>query len=125
DPRYLTLQGQVRKVEEHPVAVGGFSDIWSCELDRSSYLFLLSDDRDGVLDGLRERSLIPVAVKAVRIHSGSDEDGARKLTREMEIWKRLKHANILPLLGVTFGFGPLPALLCPWMDNGTITTYLE
>ncbi|KAF9231373.1 kinase-like domain-containing protein, partial [Melanogaster broomeanus] len=50
---------------------------------------------------------------------------AQRLLREMEVWRRLKHANILALCGVTFGFGPLPALVCLWMDNGTITTHLE
>ena len=37
----------------------------------------------------------------------------------------LRHTNILPLFGTTWGFGPLPAIVCPWLDNGTLTSYLE
>ncbi|KAF9220662.1 hypothetical protein BS17DRAFT_311708 [Gyrodon lividus] len=122
------LTGRVCKVEKHPVAFGGFSDIWSCLLDRSSYLSLRGDDTDDDFDELEGGDFVVVAVKAVRVNAGADEEGARKckrLFRETEVWKRLKHLNILPLFGVTFGFGPLPALVCPWMDNGTITGHLE
>ncbi|KAF8836871.1 kinase-like protein [Paxillus ammoniavirescens] len=122
------LTGRVSKVEKHPVAFGGFSDIWSCVLERSSYLFLRGGTADNDFDELETDDDPMVAVKAVRIHAGADEDGVRKckrLFRETEVWKRLKHPNILPLFGVTFGFGPLPALVCPWMDNGTITAHLD
>ncbi|KAG1778245.1 kinase-like domain-containing protein, partial [Suillus placidus] len=37
----------------------------------------------------------------------------------------LKHANLLPLLGVTQGFGPLPAIVSPWMPKGSLTMLLE
>ncbi|KIJ19321.1 hypothetical protein PAXINDRAFT_96726 [Paxillus involutus ATCC 200175] len=107
------LTGRVSKVEKHPVAFGGFSDIWSCVLERSSYLSLRGDTTDDDFDELEMNGDPMVAVKAVRIHAGADEDGVRKckrLFRETEVWKRLKHPNILPLFGVTFGFGPLPAL---------------
>ncbi|KIJ09700.1 hypothetical protein PAXINDRAFT_87099, partial [Paxillus involutus ATCC 200175] len=45
--------------------------------------------------------------------------------RELKVWARLKHENILSLLGVATGFGPFTAMVCPWMDNGTLTSYLE
>ncbi|KAF9233547.1 kinase-like domain-containing protein, partial [Melanogaster broomeanus] len=49
----------------------------------------------------------------------------QKLRRELKVWARLKHENILPLLGVAKGYGPFTALVCPWMDNGTLSSYLE
>ncbi|KIJ05048.1 hypothetical protein PAXINDRAFT_50441, partial [Paxillus involutus ATCC 200175] len=45
--------------------------------------------------------------------------------RELNIWARLKHHNILPLYGVTDGFGPFPAFVSLWAENGTLTEYLE
>jgi hypothetical protein len=39
--------------------------------------------------------------------------------------KQLHHENILPLLGFTHKFGPLPAMVSPWLHNGSLTTYLE
>ncbi|KAG1782946.1 kinase-like protein [Suillus placidus] len=38
--------------------------------------------------------------------------------------KSLKHANILPVYGYTYGFGPFIAIVCPWAENGNLTTYL-
>jgi hypothetical protein len=40
-------------------------------------------------------------------------------------WKPLRHDNILPLCGITYGFGPVPAIVSPWMSNGSLSTYLE
>jgi hypothetical protein len=37
----------------------------------------------------------------------------------------LKHRNILPVFGYTYGFGLLMAIVCPWAENGNLTTYLE
>jgi hypothetical protein len=37
----------------------------------------------------------------------------------------LKHVNILPLYGYTYDFGPLPALVSPWVGSGNLTVYVE
>lgn len=50
---------------------------------------------------------------------------AQRLCREAQIWATLEDAHILPLLGLTWGFGPLPALVCPWVENGPLNHYLE
>jgi serine/threonine protein kinase len=39
--------------------------------------------------------------------------------------KQLHHENLLPLLGFSHDFGPLPAMVSPWIHNGSLTTYLE
>ena len=38
---------------------------------------------------------------------------------------KLDHPNVLLLFGTTSGFGPFPAMVCPWLENGTLTSYLE
>ncbi|KAG1884589.1 kinase-like domain-containing protein [Suillus subluteus] len=68
-----------------------------------------------------------VAVKAIRIQ-GDVKDRKKKskrLCREAKIWATLKDVHILPLLGLTWGFGPLPALVCPWVEHGSLNFYLE
>jgi hypothetical protein len=45
--------------------------------------------------------------------------------RELKVWGRLEHECILPLWGVTNDFGPYPAMICPWVDNGALTGFLE
>lgn len=36
----------------------------------------------------------------------------------------LKHRNILTVYGYTFGFGPLPAIVSPWVEKGNLMDYL-
>ena len=49
------------------------------------------------------------------------------IKREMGIWKRVNHPNIVPFLGVTYGFGMEgnASLVSLWMPNGTLHTFLE
>ncbi|KIJ06169.1 hypothetical protein PAXINDRAFT_20626 [Paxillus involutus ATCC 200175] len=48
-----------------------------------------------------------------------------QLCLELKARAQLKHENILPLLGVATDFGPLTAAVYPWMENGTLTSYLQ
>jgi len=46
------------------------------------------------------------------------------------VWSSLQHKNILKCLGFTYafsleGYRGLPALVSPWMENGTVIDYLE
>ena len=47
------------------------------------------------------------------------------IERELKVWVGLNHRNVLPLYGITGGFGPFPAFVCPWAHNGTLSEYLE
>ena len=40
------------------------------------------------------------------------------------MWKRLKHPNIVPFLGVLISVPPL-GIVHDWMENGTITDYVR
>jgi hypothetical protein len=107
-PQDLTneLQGRSR----FPVASGGFGDIWKCEL-------------------VKPDESVQVAVKTIRAFESDDEvqiqKKSKRVRRELKVWGRLKHDSILPLWGVATDFGPYPAMICPWADNGTLTGYLE
>ncbi|KIK81469.1 hypothetical protein PAXRUDRAFT_832838 [Paxillus rubicundulus Ve08.2h10] len=105
----LDLTSHIIRQSVYPMAYGGCSDIWKCTLKHNSQS--------------RE-----VAVKSIRSHTLDGDDMhkmGKKLRRELKVWARLQHENILPLLGVATGFGRFTALVCPWMDNGTLTSYLE
>ena len=44
------------------------------------------------------------------------------------MWSKLKHPNVLPLLGTIRDpsmHPEIPAMVCPWIENGAFTTYLE
>ncbi|KAG2134530.1 kinase-like domain-containing protein [Suillus clintonianus] len=102
------LSGQIKDKGVFPHSIGGFSDVWKCIWTRI--------DKN-------ER----VAVKAIRIQGDvkDREKKSRRLCQEATIWVTLKNEHILQLLGLTWGFGPLPALVCPWVENGSLNSYLE
>ncbi|KIJ63427.1 hypothetical protein HYDPIDRAFT_29670 [Hydnomerulius pinastri MD-312] len=105
----LDLTSHVFRQSMYPTAYGGWSDIWKCILKQDSQSF-------------------EVAVKSIRSYIIDDTDmrkKSKKLRRELKVWAQLSHKNVLPLLGVATGFGPFTAFVCPWMPNGTLTTYLE
>ncbi|KAG2097014.1 uncharacterized protein F5147DRAFT_715762 [Suillus discolor] len=99
------LQGRSR----YPITSGGFGDIWKCDLVKP----------DGT---------VQVAVKTIRAFESDDEvlirKNSKRVRRELKVWGRLKHDSILPLWGVANDFGPYPAMICPWADNGALTGYL-
>ncbi|KAG2049076.1 kinase-like protein [Suillus hirtellus] len=99
------LTQYLRKQSNYPIAHGGFGDIWKCSLPDEN-----------------------VAVKAIRSYFIDENDRIKKdkrLRRELIIWQKLIHDNILPLYGVALGFGPFTAMVCPWAKNGSLIMYLE
>lgn len=101
------LSGQIKDKGAFPDSIGGFSDVWKC-------IWI-------------EKNNMTVAVKAIRIQGNvkDREKKSRRLCREAKIWATLEDVHILPLLGLTLGFGPLPALVCEWVENGPLYHYLE
>ncbi|KAI6012042.1 kinase-like domain-containing protein [Pisolithus marmoratus] len=112
EPRDLTRF--VEKIGEYVDKQGGFADVWRCTLSRK--------------DGGSGREL--VAVKCIRLlecdQSQEEMDKViHRLRAEVHLWVRLTHhQHVLPLYGTTTGFGPLPALVSPWAENGTLTKYI-
>ncbi|KAG1812482.1 kinase-like domain-containing protein [Suillus subaureus] len=49
----------------------------------------------------------------------------RAMRRELRLWLKLRHLNIVPLLGIAHVESPWPALVYPWMPSGTLYVYLE
>ncbi|KAG2142791.1 kinase-like domain-containing protein [Suillus bovinus] len=49
----------------------------------------------------------------------------QKIRQKFFVWQQLEHSHILPLYGTTDDFEVVPALVCPWMENGSLNAYLE
>ncbi|KAG2030981.1 kinase-like domain-containing protein [Suillus americanus] len=49
----------------------------------------------------------------------------QRLLDDFHARKQLHHENLLSLLGFSHDFGLLPAMVSPWIHNGSLTTYLE
>jgi len=106
----LDLTGHLQRNSEFPSAGGGFADIWQATWQRDS---------------------LPckVAVKVLRHHIIDERDGNKlnkRLRRELQVWRKLgEHPNVLPLYGTTSDFGFYTSFVCPWLDNGHLSLYLD
>ncbi|KAF9231203.1 kinase-like domain-containing protein [Melanogaster broomeanus] len=63
------------------------------------------------------RAQVGVNTEALKAHR-------KKLRRELKVWAKLQHRNVVPLLGVVSGFGLLPGMVSPWFNNGSLSSYL-
>jgi serine/threonine protein kinase len=55
----------------------------------------------------------------------SNTETCQRIRREVLVWQRLTHENVLPLLGTVSHFGRYMSLVSPWMDNGSLMQYLQ
>ncbi|KAJ8593420.1 kinase-like protein [Rhizopogon salebrosus TDB-379] len=69
---------------------------------------------------------VPVAVKSLLVYASDPlmEKKTKRIQHELRICARLKHPNILPVYGYTFGFSPLMAIVSPWAENGNLIDYM-
>ncbi|KAI5118849.1 hypothetical protein M0805_008125 [Coniferiporia weirii] len=53
---------------------------------------------------------------------------SERIMREARVWSRMKHKNIIPLLGIWVNFiagSPIPAFVSPWANQGTLIDYVR
>ncbi|KAG9100251.1 hypothetical protein FRC06_004355 [Ceratobasidium sp. 370] len=89
----------------HPIAGGGFGDIYQ-----------------GMLVGGAK-----VAIKCPRLFLKNDEQGSKVLkniAREIYAWSKLRHPNILELIGLSTFRGQI-SIVSSWMENGTLPEYVS
>ncbi|KAF8610189.1 hypothetical protein BDV93DRAFT_540063 [Ceratobasidium sp. AG-I] len=99
-PPLTNLTGQVTKLSEHPAAEGGTADIYEGQW--------VGDEK--------------VMLKAIR-HVES-ESAVRRFRREVDIWRRLQHKNILRCYGVCY-IGPRLFAVAPWADGGNLQVFIR
>ncbi|KAG1745406.1 kinase-like domain-containing protein [Suillus paluster] len=102
------LTDQIVKDNPTPVAAGDYADIYKCSWNSPS-----------------ESS--PVAVQVVRVRHDSEflPKKGDELRQEIKVWGRLQNEHILPLLGIVHGDDPLPGLVSPWINNGSLIELLK
>ncbi|KAG1781795.1 kinase-like domain-containing protein [Suillus placidus] len=71
----------------------------------------------------------PVALKVIRVPQLSNDADLKEryneLLQEIRVWGSLQNKHILPVLGHVYGRDPLPSLVFPWMENGSLTNFLS
>ncbi|KAF9789359.1 kinase-like domain-containing protein [Thelephora terrestris] len=101
-PASHMILGSLIKTRDHPIASGAFGDVW-----------------EGIYAGNR------VAIKSLRVYRDDDVRKARKLfCKEVVMWRKISHPNIVPLLGVSEAPAPI-SMVSEWMPNGDVRSYVE
>ncbi|KLO16952.1 kinase-like protein [Schizopora paradoxa] len=98
-------EGQVKRTESRSFTAGSCSDVWKVDYNGS-----------------------PVAIKVYRglpYVDGVKEQFWNLLMKEVTVWSKLSHANVVPLIGVTNDFGHLPGLVLPMYKNSNLNKYLS
>ncbi|PPR04154.1 hypothetical protein CVT24_010714 [Panaeolus cyanescens] len=105
----------VKTVSEFPVAQGGLSDIYQGEWEKRSE------------DEPWKTETVKVAIKVLRFLTMRDPDGVRmrkRLNREVYVWHRLEHPNVVKLFGTSYHMASRPAMIMQWYKNGSAADYL-
>ncbi|KAG8919378.1 hypothetical protein FRC02_001714 [Tulasnella sp. 418] len=107
------LTGQWSKLEIAPIATGGNSDVFVAKLGSQAHPNI-------------EQTVAVKVLRQIRIPMDShpSEILNRRLLREMLIWSKLQHGNIVPFLGYAFD-GDRPCMISPWYENGDVIKYVR
>lgn len=107
-------------------ASGGFGNIWQGQLDTDAgsslaCAFFRRDRGAALISDV----VLQVAVKYLRPKGTTPADLRRmdlRLRREITVWGRLCHPNVVPLLGTVSG---PTGMISPWMEKGNLNMFLE
>ncbi|KAG1872869.1 kinase-like domain-containing protein [Suillus tomentosus] len=104
---------ELKKLQLYANCAGGFGDVWLYSWSRRQHPVGTSK----------------VAVKLIRVPQADDTElvnrTSKRIRREVHVWIDLEHDHILTFNGIVDGLGPLPALVSPWMENGSLDSYLK
>ncbi|KAG9126270.1 hypothetical protein FRC07_004158 [Ceratobasidium sp. 392] len=65
-----------------------------------------------------------IAIKCLILAEGDDRNLVKRTAREIHAWSKLRHKNILELLGIAI-FDKKIAMVSPWMDQGNVLTVVS
>ncbi|KAF8749806.1 Protein tyrosine kinase [Rhizoctonia solani] len=101
----VTSELDESKCSQYALSHGGFGDVF----------------RGALRNGTR------VGIKCLKIQldsSGEREKHLKQAARELYVWSKCEHPNVLPLIGMAL-FGEKFAMVSPWMENGTLTRFIS
>ncbi|EJC99208.1 kinase-like protein [Fomitiporia mediterranea MF3/22] len=112
----LDLTGRVQYDSTAMRANGGYCDV---------FVGVVAIQRHGYSSGTTGTAgKVKVAVKRMRVHVQKEREYDKVLAKELYVWSKLGHPNILPLRGFALE-GAYPLVISDWMENGTLREYLR
>ncbi|KZT06155.1 kinase-like protein [Laetiporus sulphureus 93-53] len=100
-PTIKLLNGQIEKLGDEPIEWGSYSQLWNG----------------------RWLGRIKVALKVNGIEALPSVKV--RFDREMAVWSKLKHHNVLPFYGIATDLGPLVHIVTPWCYRGNVLQFTE
>ena len=142
----VDLTKNVTTISKDVAAHGGLSDIYKGEWRRvrDCGIEIVPVRRSGTINRRKSLTSFQVAVKLLRVLTWNDQDGVRarkvgysipftcmlfktvvqRLNREVYVWHRLEHPNVVKLFGTSYHISGRPAMVMQWYENGNATEYL-
>ncbi|KAL4073702.1 kinase-like domain-containing protein [Scleroderma citrinum] len=68
---------------------------------------------------------LKVAVKTIRSGPPGDPEAIARILREVHVWSKLRHENIVPLLGITTQFDHTVSIISEWMGTGNAHIHVQ
>ncbi|KAI6030719.1 kinase-like domain-containing protein [Pisolithus orientalis] len=66
-----------------------------------------------------------VAIKCLRFYPHGDESNIDHIVREIDIWRKLQHKNIVPVFGVVTKIDFAVSIVSEWMEQGNAFDYVQ
>ncbi|KAI6010923.1 kinase-like domain-containing protein [Pisolithus orientalis] len=66
-----------------------------------------------------------VAIKAARGGLPGEERVIKQVFKEVHLWSKLRHENIIPVLGITTEIDLTVSIVSPWMEKGNAHIYVK
>ncbi|KIJ19708.1 hypothetical protein PAXINDRAFT_96950, partial [Paxillus involutus ATCC 200175] len=108
------LTNSIVRSDDHLAChAGSFGDVYKCKYRSGS--------------GLKEVAVKALRLIKIKLEEDKGTGGDELVNRELEIWRRLRHRNVVPFLGTATGFGQFGsvALVYLWMGHGTLQTFID
>ncbi|KAG9128389.1 hypothetical protein FRC07_014803 [Ceratobasidium sp. 392] len=119
-PQYpdITNQLELEKCGSAPISGGGFGDVYRGALKGGEHVAIKCGRLYLERSEAKQNTALKVRLRESKLLSDFH------VARHLYVWSRLKHDNILQLLGVA-QFRDHIAMISPWMDHGNLLEYLE
>ena len=123
--KHLNLHGFIETKEPFVIGHGAFSDIFRgiCRIKRRRKVMTAMKRLRMQVDAPLFKdvsSLTPIDLQIVSVLC------PQIFEKEIYVWSKLQHPNILPLLGFAFDIDTgYPMLISEWMENGNALAYVR
>ncbi|KAL4078967.1 kinase-like domain-containing protein [Scleroderma yunnanense] len=116
-----TILGELQSVVDKRFASLDFGDRVSRDASKLIGFGTYGDVYEGILNPTQTK----VAVKVVRYGDKSALPALERVLREIYVWSKLKHKNVIELLGITTAFDHTISIVSPLMSRGNAFDYVQ